>query len=182
QPAKRGHAVPQGRRHLPAARQPEPTHESPASRPRRGGLGGVGPRAGDEPRGRAREEVARGDLHRAARGRRAGEHDARHFLARRRQPRQRREPHPSRAYASAPAGSPEAIRARSQRASPGGLLNYVMDSSRWLSQSFFQTCVLNYSGASTIVSDEFKDAKYLNGVFSGLAGYSKQIKEWPLNA
>src|SRR5205085_3271410 len=42
--------------------------------------------------------------------------------------------------------------------------------------------VLNYTNAATIVSDEFKDAEDLDGVFSGLKEYTEKITEWPLNA
>jgi len=74
------------------------------------------------------------------------------------------------------------IRAGSDLAFLGGLVNYVMNSPRWLSEPFFKTFVLNYTNAATIVSDEFKDAEDLDGVFSGLKEYTEKIKEWPLNA
>ena len=74
------------------------------------------------------------------------------------------------------------IRAGSDLAFLGGLVNYVMNSPRWSSEPFFKTFVLNYTNAATIVSDEFKDAEDLDGVFSGLKEYTEKIKEWPLNA
>jgi hypothetical protein len=41
--------------------------------------------------------------------------------------------------------------------------------------------VTNYTNASTIISDEYRDAADNNGVFSGLMDYKGGVPEWPLN-
>ena len=72
------------------------------------------------------------------------------------------------------------IRAGSDIAFLGGLINYVLASDRWNTDPFFQTFVSTYTNAATIVSDEFKDTEDLDGVFSGLMEYNEK-PEWPYN-
>src|SRR3989454_89639 len=73
------------------------------------------------------------------------------------------------------------IRAGSDVAFLGGLVNYVLQSERWKRDAFFREFVVNYTNAATIVGDEFKDTEDLDGVFSGLMRYAPSIKEWPLD-
>ena len=75
-----------------------------------------------------------------------------------------------------------AIRAGSDVAFLGGLVNYVINSERWNSEPFFREYVVNYTNAATIVSDEFKGAEEMDGVFSGLLEAGGGAKEWPYNA
>src|SRR5262249_37608434 len=57
------------------------------------------------------------------------------------------------------------IRAGSDVAFLGGLVNYVLSHDRW-----FQEYVLNYTNASTIIQEGFHDAEELEGLFSGYHG------------
>src|SRR5690349_9705999 len=54
------------------------------------------------------------------------------------------------------------IRAGSDIAFLGALVNYIISNERW-----FREYVVNYTNASAIISDEFKDTEDLDGVFSG---------------
>jgi formate dehydrogenase major subunit len=63
------------------------------------------------------------------------------------------------------------IRAGSDVAFLGGLINYVINSQRWNSDPFFKDYVVTYTNAATIINEEFKDTEELNGVFSGLQPY-----------
>jgi len=54
------------------------------------------------------------------------------------------------------------IRAGSDIAFLGGLINYILENDRW-----FKDYVLNYTNISTIIEGEFKDASQLDGYFSG---------------
>src|SRR5437763_7313777 len=60
------------------------------------------------------------------------------------------------------------IRAGSDIAFLGGLINHVIHSDRWNTDPFFREYVVNYTNAATIVSDDFKDTEDNDGVFSGL--------------
>jgi formate dehydrogenase major subunit len=71
------------------------------------------------------------------------------------------------------------IRAGSDIAFLGGLINYVVNSERWNSEPFFREYLINYTNAATIVRDDFKDAEDLDGVFSGLMEYHAPDKGWP---
>jgi formate dehydrogenase major subunit len=71
------------------------------------------------------------------------------------------------------------IRAGSDIAFLGGLINYVITSERWNSDPFFREYLVNYTNAATIVREDFKDTEDLEGVFSGLMEYKKNIPEWP---
>src|SRR3982074_1341311 len=54
------------------------------------------------------------------------------------------------------------IRAGSDLAFLGGLVNYILEHDRW-----FHEYVLAYTNASTIVSEDFRDTEDLDGLFSG---------------
>ncbi len=73
------------------------------------------------------------------------------------------------------------IRAGSDIAFLGGIINYAINSERWNREPFFRTWLLHYTNAATIVSDGFKDAEDLDGVFSGLMQYRGGAPEWPYN-
>jgi formate dehydrogenase major subunit len=70
------------------------------------------------------------------------------------------------------------IRAGSDIAFLGGLINYVINDQRWKTDSFFQEYLLNYTNAATIVRPDFKDAEDLDGVFSGLMEYKRDKPGW----
>jgi formate dehydrogenase major subunit len=71
------------------------------------------------------------------------------------------------------------IRAGSDIAFLGGLINYVTASERWNSDSFFREYLLHYPNAAAIVRDDYQDAEELDGVFSGLMKYEGGAPEWP---
>ena len=73
------------------------------------------------------------------------------------------------------------IRAGSDIAFLGGLVNYVLNSERWNSDPFFRTWVATYTNAATLISERFQDTEDLDGVFSGLMDYTGDVKEWPFN-
>src|SRR4029450_7860295 len=75
-----------------------------------------------------------------------------------------------------------AIRAGSDVAFLGGLVNYVINNERWNTEPFFREYVVNYTNAATIVSDDFKGAEEMDGAFSGLLEAGGGAKEWPYNA
>src|SRR5262245_33593058 len=75
-----------------------------------------------------------------------------------------------------------AIRAGSDVAFLGGLINFVINSERWKTEPFFREYVVNYTNAATIVNDDFKGAEEMDGVFSGLLEPGGGAKEWPYNA
>ena len=70
------------------------------------------------------------------------------------------------------------IRAGSDIAFLGGLINYVINSERWNTDPFFQEYVLNYTNAATIVREDFKGTEELDGVFSGLMEYKRDKPGW----
>src|SRR6266566_2211202 len=72
------------------------------------------------------------------------------------------------------------IRAGSDIAFLGGLINYVINSKRWNSDPFFKEFVVNYTNAATIISDDFKDTEDLEGAFSGLVQFTEP-PFWPYN-
>jgi len=69
------------------------------------------------------------------------------------------------------------IRAGTDIAFLGGLINYVIQNDRW-----FREYVLAYTNAATLVTDEFVDADELGGVFSGYQAdkrqYEPERKRW----
>lgn len=73
------------------------------------------------------------------------------------------------------------LRAGSDIAFLGGLVNFVLDSERWNQDPFFRSFVSTYTNAATLVSQEFRDTEDLGGVFSGLMAYTGDAKEWPFN-
>jgi len=54
------------------------------------------------------------------------------------------------------------IRAGSDIAFLGGIINYILENQRW-----FHDYVVDYTNAATIVNDDFRDTEDLGGVFSG---------------
>src|SRR4029077_16073000 len=70
------------------------------------------------------------------------------------------------------------IRAGSDIAFLGGLINYVINSRRWNTDPFFKEFVVNYTNAATIINDDFKDTEDLDGVFSGLLQSKGAVHEW----
>jgi formate dehydrogenase major subunit len=74
------------------------------------------------------------------------------------------------------------VRAGSDIAFLGGIINYVINDQRWSTEPFFKTFLTHYTNASTIVSDDYQDTEDGDGVFSGLkAEPSPGISEWPYN-
>jgi formate dehydrogenase major subunit len=71
------------------------------------------------------------------------------------------------------------VRAGTDIAFLGGLINYVIHSARWNSDPFFQEYVVTYTNAATIIRQAFKDAEELDGVFSGLMDYTPSGDAWP---
>jgi formate dehydrogenase major subunit len=76
------------------------------------------------------------------------------------------------------------IRAGSDIAFLGGIVNYILEHGRW-----FDEYVKHYTNAATIISDEFRDTEDLDGLFSGYdertASYeveSWQYKDMPVHA
>jgi formate dehydrogenase major subunit len=73
------------------------------------------------------------------------------------------------------------LRAGSDIAFLGGLVNHVLNSERWNRDPFFRTFVTTYTNAATLVSADFRDTEDLGGVFSGLMAYTGDAEEWPFN-
>src|SRR5437016_5659010 len=73
------------------------------------------------------------------------------------------------------------VRAGSDIAFLGGVINYVINSEKWNKDPFFKTFVVNYTNAATIINDDFKDTEDLDGVFSGLLQSKSGVNEWPFN-
>src|SRR5262245_37107111 len=73
------------------------------------------------------------------------------------------------------------IRAGSDIAFLGGVLNLVLMRQLWNTGPFFKEFVLTYTNAATIISGDFKDTEDLDGVFSGLMQYKGGAPEWPFN-
>ena len=61
------------------------------------------------------------------------------------------------------------IRAGSDIAFLGGIINHVINSNRWNTDPFFKEFVVNYTNAATLINPDFKDTEDLKGVFSGLS-------------
>jgi formate dehydrogenase major subunit len=61
------------------------------------------------------------------------------------------------------------IRAGSDIVFLGALINYVVNSRRWNTESFFKEYVINYTNAATLVNPDFRDTEELDGLFSGLS-------------
>ena len=73
------------------------------------------------------------------------------------------------------------VRAGSDIAFLGGLINYVLASPRWNTDPFFKEYVANYTNAATIVRDDFRDVEDQDGAFSGLMEYTGNKKGWPFD-
>jgi formate dehydrogenase major subunit len=65
------------------------------------------------------------------------------------------------------------IRAGTDIAFLGGLINHVLSSGRE-----FREYVVRYTNAATVLSDDYRDADELDGVFSGLQDGSYEIESW----
>lgn len=74
------------------------------------------------------------------------------------------------------------IRAGSDIAFLGGLINYVLNDDRWNRDPFFRDYVAHYTNAATLIDEGFKDTEELNGVFSGLSKTYEEPSFWPYNA
>ena len=61
------------------------------------------------------------------------------------------------------------IRAGTDIAFLGAIINHVINSKRWNTDPFFKEYVANYTNAATLVNPDFKDTEDLNGLFSGLS-------------
>ena len=72
------------------------------------------------------------------------------------------------------------IRAGSDIAFLGGLINYVLASERWNTDPFFRDYVVNYTNAATLVNEDYRDTEDLDGRFSGLMQYT-DAEPWPYN-
>jgi formate dehydrogenase major subunit len=73
------------------------------------------------------------------------------------------------------------VRAGSDIAFLGGVINYVLNSEKWNQDPFFKTFVVHYTNAATIINEDFKDTEELDGVFSGLLQSAGGVNEWPFN-
>jgi formate dehydrogenase major subunit len=82
------------------------------------------------------------------------------------------DPHFSRTSAMADVYVP--IRAGSDIAFLGGIINYIIEHDRW-----FKDYVLNYTNASTIISEEYAGAEQLDGLFAGFDRSSGRYETKP---
>jgi formate dehydrogenase major subunit len=73
------------------------------------------------------------------------------------------------------------IRAGSDIAFLGGIINYVLSDQRWNTDPFFQQYLVNYTNAASIINEKFRDTEDLDGIFSGLMQYSDKKDKWPYN-
>src|SRR6185295_3592515 len=73
------------------------------------------------------------------------------------------------------------VRAGSDIAFLGGLVNHVVNDPRWNSDPFFKTFLLHYTNAATLVADDYKGPEDADGVFSGLMEYKGGAAAWPYN-
>ncbi len=73
------------------------------------------------------------------------------------------------------------LRAGSDIAFLGGLVNYVLQDERWNSDAFFRQYLIHYTNAATLVRADFKDSEDLDGVFSGLLEYRGNAADWPFD-
>jgi formate dehydrogenase major subunit len=73
------------------------------------------------------------------------------------------------------------IRAGSDIAFLGGLVNWVINNERWNRDAFFRTWLVHYTNAATIIREDFQDTEDLDGVFSGLMPYDGGSEAWPYN-
>ena len=73
------------------------------------------------------------------------------------------------------------IRAGSDIAFLGGLINCVLNDRRWNTDSFFQQYLVNYTNAASIINGGFHDTEDLEGIFSGYMQFSDREDQWPYN-
>ena len=73
------------------------------------------------------------------------------------------------------------VRAGSDIAFLGGVINHVINSERWNQDPFFRSWVVHYTNAATIIGADYRDAEDNDGVFSGLMEYKGGVPEWPFN-
>jgi formate dehydrogenase major subunit len=73
------------------------------------------------------------------------------------------------------------IRAGSDIAFLGGIINYVLNDQRWNADSFFQQYLLNYTNAASIITEDYRDTEDLDGIFSGFTRYSDKHDKWSYN-
>lgn len=73
------------------------------------------------------------------------------------------------------------IRAGSDIALLGGIVNYVLNDERWSSDEFFQEYLVHYTNAASVVDERFQGTEELDGVFSGLMPLSGIDPTWPYN-
>ena len=73
------------------------------------------------------------------------------------------------------------IRAGSDIAFLGGIINYVLNDRRWITDSFFQQYLVNYTNAASIINEAFHDTEDFNGIFSGYMQNSDKADKWPYN-
>jgi formate dehydrogenase major subunit len=74
------------------------------------------------------------------------------------------------------------VRAGTDVAFLGGLINFVINHERWNTDPFFRTWLVAYTNAPMIINEEFRDTEDNDGVFSGLMEYRGGVEEWPYNA
>jgi len=72
---------------------------------------------------------------------------------------------------------------RAGRTSPSSAASSTTSStmSAGRTDPFFQTWLLHYTNAATIISGDYRDAEESDGVFSGLMEYKAGVPEWPYN-
>jgi formate dehydrogenase major subunit len=73
------------------------------------------------------------------------------------------------------------IRAGSDIAFLGGLINHVLADERWNQDDFFHDYLVHYTNAATILREDFKDTEDLDGAFSGLLEYTGNKADWPFD-
>ncbi len=66
------------------------------------------------------------------------------------------------------------IRAGSDIAFLGALVNYIINSDRWNSDPFFKQYVVNYTNAPMMINADYKDTEDLDGLFSGWDANAKK--------
>jgi len=73
------------------------------------------------------------------------------------------------------------IRAGSDIAFLGGIINYVLSDRRWNTDPFFQQYLANYTNAASMVNEDFRDTEDLDGIFSGFMQDSDMEDKWAYN-
>lgn len=68
------------------------------------------------------------------------------------------------------------IRAGSDIVFLGALVNYIINSERWNTDSFFKEYVVNYTNAPVLINEDFQDTEDLDGFFSGWDPQAKKYK------